>query len=419
MFTIRHGGKGMFLRVLRFAPILTGAAAMLVAGLFATMAAAQEPIPRRNLLQRLFGIGQQPIYYDDRYLYPEAPRPRRIQKRRPQPAGVEQRRPQRAKPRVVETPPPAPVVEKSPDAKKVLVVGDFVADSLGDGLKVAFEQTPGIVIETRASGSSGLVRDDYFDWPKILPDYVGELNPAAIVISIGANDRQTMRIGDSKEKFRTDRWTEEYRRRVSTLAALARKVNLPVFWVGMPPFQSSAMTADMVTFNGIYREEVEKAGGQFIDIWDGFVDEQGKFVLTGSDINGQQARLRGSDGINLTKAGKRKLAFYVEKDIRKLLGEAASSDSDMPGADGLKDLVVTAPLANEDIVRTPPISLTDPALDGATALLGASEPPKGNGKSARDLLVEKGEVVAAPPGRVDDFRLEKPKTVISKPLMRN
>ena len=72
----------------------------------------------------------------------------------------------------------------------------------------------------------------------------------------------------------------------------------------------------MVTFNGIYREEVEKVGGQFIDIWDGFVDEGGKFVLTGSDINGQQVRLRGSDGINLTKAGKRKLAFYVEKDIR-------------------------------------------------------------------------------------------------------
>jgi uncharacterized protein len=420
MSTIRDAWKGKFLRPLRFAPVLAGAAAMLVVGLFATMAAAQEPIPRRNLLQRLFGgYGREPpIYYDDRYVFPDAPRPRRIQKRR-QPAEQKPRQ-QRAKPRIAETPPPASaVVEKSPDAKKVLVVGDFVAGSLGDGLKVAFETTPGIAIETRASGSSGLVRDDYFDWPKILPDYIAELKPAAIVISIGANDRQLMRIGDINEKFRTDRWTEEYRRRVNTLATLARKDKLPVFWVGMPPFQSSAMTADMVTFNGIYREEAEKAGGQFIDIWDGFVDENGKFVLTGSDINGQQVRLRGSDGINLTKAGKRKLAFYVEKDVRKLLGDAAATDSDMPGADGLKDLVVTAPLANEDIVKTQPISLTDPELDGATALLGASAPEKGTGKSPRDLLVEKGEVVAAPPGRVDDFRLAKPETVISKPLMRN
>ncbi|ASY64265.1 putative periplasmic protein [Sinorhizobium sojae CCBAU 05684] len=418
MLTDRNAGKGKILRPFRLAAVLAGAAAMLVAGFLATIAAAQEPVPRRNLLQRLFGLGQRPIYYDDRYTYPEAPRPRRIQKRRAQPAGVQQRRQQRAKPRLAETPPPAPVIEKSPDAKKILVVGDFVAASLGDGLKVAFEETAGIAIETRASGSSGLVRDDYFDWPEVLPGYVAELNPAAIVISIGANDRQTMGVGDSKEKFRTDRWTEEYRRRVSTLAALARKDNLPVFWVGMPPFQSSAMTADMVTFNGIYREEAEKAGGHFIDIWDGFVDEEGKFVLTGSDINGQQVRLRGSDGINLTKAGKRKLAFYVEKEIRKLLGDGATTGSDL-GADGLKDLVVTTPLASEDIVRTQPISLTDPALDGATALLGAGDPPKGNGKSARDLLVEKGEIVSAPPGRVDDFRLAKPETVISKPLMRN
>ena len=90
-----------------------------------------------------------------------------------------------------------------------------------------------------------------------------------------------------------------------------------------------------------------------------------------------------------------------------------------PAADGLKDLVVTAPLANEDIIKTQPISLTDPELDGATALLGASAPEKGTGKSPRDLLVEKGEVPPAPPGRVDDFRLAKPETAISKPLMRN
>ncbi len=402
--------------------IFMAAAAMLVTGFFATMAEAQEPVPRRTLFQRLFGgfVPQRRTYYEDPNEYPAQPRPRRIQKRRQQPAEQQRPRQQRAKPRVADAPPPAPVVEKSPDAKKILVVGDFIAGSLGDGLKVAFEMTPGIAVETRANGSSGLVRDDYFNWPDSLPGYIGELTPSVIVVSLGANDRQVMRIGETKEKFRTDLWTAEYRKRVNALAALARKDNVPLLWVGMPPFQSTAMTADMVTFNGIYLEEVEKVGGKFIDIWDGFVDEEGKFVLTGSDINGQQVRLRGSDGINLTKAGKRKLAFYVEKDIRKLLGEAAATDADMPGAEGLKDLVVTAPLANEDIVKTPPIGVTDPELDGATALLGAGAPQKGTGKSPRDLLVEKGEVPAAPAGRIDDFRLAKPATVIiNNPLLRD
>src|SRR5690606_32634669 len=130
--------------------------------------------------------------------------------------------------------------------------------------------------------------------------------------------------------------------------------------------------------------------------------------ISGSDINGQQVRLRGSDGINFTKAGKRKLAFYVEKEIRRLLGDAAA---DGPGLQGdLKDLVVATPPAEDaEITKTQPISLADPALDGGTALLGGT-PIKGTGKSLRDKLVEKGETADAPLGRVDDFRLDKTAT---------
>ncbi len=374
-------------------------------------AGAQE---RRTILDMLFGFGRRrppPVYedvpvYDTRQRQPQ-------QQQRPKTKKVKQK----AKPTPAE--PPVVIVEKLPDAKKVLVVGDFVAASLGDGLQTAFETTPGIVIETRANGSSGLVRADYFNWPESLPAYIGEVKPSVIIVSLGANERQQMSINGSKEKFRTDAWLAEYTKRVGAFAALARKDNIPLLWVGMPPFQSSSMMADMVTFNGIFRTEAEKVGGNFIDIWDGFVDEGGKFVMTGSDINGQQVRLRGSDGINLTKAGKRKLAFYVEKDIRKLLGDAAASGQDVPGADGLKDLVVTAPLANEDIIQTQPISLDDPDLDGGAALLGGTASLSGNGKSPRDKLVEKGEVAAAPAGRVDDFRLAKPETVISNPVIRN
>ncbi|OCP15132.1 DUF459 domain-containing protein [Ensifer sp. LC163] len=410
-------GGGMPLRI---ATMIIAAAAMLFVGFAASYAEAQERVPRRNLFQMLFGglaRERRPVI-DERYEFPQQPRPRRArQAQTPQ----RQKAPgqQKAKPAIADAAPVPQPVEKAPDAKKVLVVGDFMAGSLGDGLKTAFEMTPGITIETRANGSSGLVREDYFNWPVTLPSYVGEIKPSVIIISLGANDRQQMQIGSIKEKYRTDPWTEEYRKRVHALAELAHKEKLPVLWVGMPPFQSAAMTADMVTFNGLYREEVEKVGGQFVDIWDGFVDEAGKFVLTGSDINGQQVRLRGADGINLTKAGKRKLAFYVEKDIRRLLGDAAATDNDVPGADGLKDLVVTAPLANEDIVKTQPIGLTDPELDGAAALLGDAAPNKGTGKSPRDRLVDKGDVAAAPVGRVDDFRLAKPGTVISNPVIRN
>ena len=65
--------------------------------------------------------------------------------------------------------PEAPIVEKLPDAKVVLVVGDFIAGSVGEGLATAFEATPGIRVERRTNGSSGIVRDDYYNWPESLP----------------------------------------------------------------------------------------------------------------------------------------------------------------------------------------------------------------------------------------------------------
>ena len=39
--------------------------------------------------------------------------------------------------------------------------------------------------------------------------------------------------------------------------------------------------------------------------------------MNGPDMNGQPVRLRGSDGISLSKPGKRKVAFDVEKPLNK------------------------------------------------------------------------------------------------------
>lgn len=88
MLTILSRGKGLFSRLLRLAPVLLGAAAMVAAGFFATVAEAQERVPRRNVLQRLFGVftPQRRVYYEDQYDLRRQPRPQRIQKRRAQPS---------------------------------------------------------------------------------------------------------------------------------------------------------------------------------------------------------------------------------------------------------------------------------------------------------------------------------------------
>ncbi|MGV3548588.1 SGNH/GDSL hydrolase family protein [Rhizobium sp.] len=300
-------------------------------------------------------------------------------------------------------------VVKLPDAKKVLVIGDFMATALADGLTVAFASDPAIVIEKKTDGSSGLVRNDHLDWPQTLQASIGEVKPALVVIMLGANDRQQMVVAGKREKFQTEPWKTEYERRVAAILEVARQNKVPFVWTGLPAFSSPSLSADAATLNNYYRAKAEFAGGEFIDIWDGFADENGKFVATGSDINGQPVRLRGSDGLSLTKAGKRKIAFYVEKPIRKLIGSELPAISMLnSNANANIDASVTVPTATE-VLAVPPISLMDPDLDGGAELLDAAAIPKTNGTSPRDKLIEKGETADAPDGRVDDFKWVAPK----------
>ncbi|WP_245423007.1 MULTISPECIES: DUF459 domain-containing protein [Neorhizobium] len=373
-------------------------------------ATAQEPAPRRNIFDMLFGGPRYERY--ERY-EPYEPRPRRRYQRdgsviemrpRPRNRGTAGRAaPPRPQQQAITPPAPEPVA-KLENAKQVLVVGDFMAGGVGSELENTFAMSPGVVISERSDGSSGLVRQDHFDWPGQLPVMLDELKPTVVVVMLGANDRQQMSIGSGKEKFRTDAWFKEYEARVAGLAGIVAARKVPLLWVGLPSFQSPSMTSDAVTLNAIYRNQVEKAGGEFVDIWDGFVDEDGKFVITGSDVNGQQVRLRGSDGITFTKAGKQKLAFYVEKFVRRYLGEMASPDLVKLDGTNLPPLV-TLPAAPGQAVPVHPISLSDPELDGGKDLLGAGPLPTVMVETPRDKLVKRGELAPPPAGRIDDYRI--------------
>lgn len=291
---------------------------------------------------------------------------------------------------------------KLENARIILVVGDFTAGGLAEGLTVAFAEAPGVRIVQRANGSSGLVRDDYFDWFSALPEMLDEVQPSIVAIMIGANDRQEMRTTEPRLTLRSEAWDKVYEARAAQLASILEERRIPFLWVGQPPYGSARMSSDMVAFNDIYRRAAEGSNGIFVDIWDGFVDEAGAYVTTGPDINGQPARLRASDGINITTAGRRKIAFFAEKPLRRLLGDAANPDiTKLEPGTALK----SRPMGPARIDRTPPMALGEPELLEATELSGAVfELPTRNPDPNGAELIVNGIPVTAPAGRADDFQ---------------
>jgi hypothetical protein len=316
---------------------------------------------------------------------------------------------------VASAPKAVAAVEKAADAKRVVVVGDFMGKALAKGLGEAFAENTGILVIDASNGSSGLVRDDFYDWNARLPEIAIAENAELVVVMIGANDRQEIRSASGRVAKGTPKWSMAYGGRVAALIQAIAAAGKPALWVGLVPVKSNTLSRDYSTFNSIYREKTDAAGIPFVETWNGFSDGQGRYVTSGPDINGQQRGLRTKDGLNFTRAGRRKLAFFVERDVLRLLK-----------SDAIPVLAALAPDGSRGAVKPQRILIGPLVPVDAVSLVGNSElsrfgtTPRTQSGAAIETIVSGlpadgggGEPAAAPPlwpppGRVDDFRWTGP-----------
>jgi lysophospholipase L1-like esterase len=190
-------------------------------------------------------------------------------------------------------------------------------------------------------------RGEYPDWPVAAKDMLAAQKPKFVVMMIGLNDRKRIREvvqpvrgkpavpapeaidpasreldgaeprpapegsaaapeapspgGIKTYEFRSDAWSEAYIRRIDDTIAALKTAGVPIFWVGLPPLRGGRLAADIPFLNDLYRSRADKAGIVYVDIWDGFVDEDGRFAQSGPDFEGQTRRLRaGADPVVAT-----------------------------------------------------------------------------------------------------------------------
>ncbi|WP_439408081.1 SGNH family hydrolase [Bradyrhizobium sp. DASA03076] len=212
---------------------------------------------------------------------------------------------------------------------------------------------------------------------------------------------KTARNPNGVYEFRDDHWVELYSKKIEELANVLKAKGVPVLWVGLPAIRGPKGTADMLFLDSLYREGAAKAGITYVDVWDGFVDEAGRFLQKGPDFEGQIRQLRSGDGVYFTKPGARKLAHYVEREITRLLA-GRSGPIALPSEPATPD-------TNAEPGKPPPRPLAGPIVPLVAASIATDQLLGGPGTrpAAVDALAAKtlvkGEPLAAPAGRADDY----------------
>jgi uncharacterized protein len=209
------------------------------------------------------------------------------------------------------------------------------------------------------------------------------------------------RAANGVVEFHDDRWVELYNKKIDEMITVLKSKGVPIIWMGLPAVRGAKATADMLFLDSLYREASAKAGITYVDVWDGFVDEAGRFLQQGPDFEGQIRRLRSYDGVYFTKAGARKLAHYAEREITRLLASrsgpiALPSEPATPDVSAQPGQPAPRPLAGPIVPLVASSVGTDQLLGGP-----GSRPAAVDALVARTLV--KGEPLTAPAGRADDF----------------
>ena len=400
-------------------------------------------------------------FFDDRYPFDQRSRRQQVQPRESFPFFFGDRGPfapfnpnPRPQQPVESTKAPPPRKQETVPSSTVLVIGDSLADWLGYGLEETLADTPEIGVVRKIRPISGLVRyeprSDTPEWSQAVKEMLAAEKPSAIVVMLGLNDRLPLRerpttrpqpaapgsgqgasqapqssppaesevpsaqpgqppspsiaATDTQHpaatyEFQTDKWAELYGRRVDDMIAALKSKGVPVLWVGLPAMRGARATTEMSYLDEIYRARAEKAGAVYVDVWEGFVDESGHYAVQGPDFEGQTRRLRTGDGVHFTKPGAVKLAHYVARELRRTMSNRPVPVALPSPDDQTKAAAGTRPDAG------PVVPLNSLGNVGGTDLLGGdSRPTAARSDPIATRVLGRGDAIAAPAGRADDFR---------------
>lgn len=202
---------------------------------------------------------------------------------------------------------------------ELLVAGDSLAWlHVPTMLTKTLSGNPCVNITSVSKISSNFSDTSYFDWiPGIKNLYAEKIEKDGrrydcLVMIIGANDAQSIYLGEDRLFYGTPEWQAEFENRVRQYMSVAASLFTRIFWIAIPPMRKDGYRDRMVTVNGIY----EKLCGEFqwieyVRVKDLLGDENGNY-LDAKIIDGKQQVIRSVDGIHYEYAGGQLVAGRIK-----------------------------------------------------------------------------------------------------------
>ncbi len=200
--------------------------------------------------------------------------------------------------------------------------GDSLAAGPSWAVFVDATDTGVITPQAEYQVGTGLVRNEFWDWPKHMDAVVRARDPQISIFMVGANDDQGIDVNGTSVSPPDPAWIEEYRRRVDTLMTTMTAGGRKLIWIGMPPMRDTEYSQSMQLVDQVFQEESAKHRRvTYVDTWTLFSapGSPGTYAQYLPNESGASTNMRLDDGIHLNVEGSQYLSRTVMAELAKLV----------------------------------------------------------------------------------------------------
>ena len=151
---------------------------------------------------------------------------------------------------------------------------------------------------------------------------VNKINYA--ILLFGTNDpEKSIVVGKKRYRYGSEKWHHFYKKRIlGIINNICLKAD-KLYWLALPPMRSEKLQLQAQFLNSVYRRTIEnnKSCAEFIET-SPVIGTKNQEYTSYKKIAGRYLKVRGKDGIHLTRLGGKMVAEHIIKQIKTNLTKA-------------------------------------------------------------------------------------------------